>query len=180
MDPHEAAQSIFPSLARALQKYLRITRQQPRHTMESILNHLAICLAHDMSPRAFLEKYLLSSPVLQVSFIELSLCFYYSNSGQTLLLVKAESKFMSTLMFFLSFILLLYYSIFKTLFCKISRISNHNLCIYRMIKNTEESSHGVLCVTSFFLEQSMKAPFSSYAKQMCVFCAVSMLFHTFL
>ncbi|XP_042893028.1 vang-like protein 2 [Penaeus japonicus] len=65
MDPHEAAQSIFPSLARALQKYLRITRQQPRHTMESILNHLAICLAHDMSPRAFLEKYLLSSPVLQ-------------------------------------------------------------------------------------------------------------------
>ncbi|XP_068217976.1 vang-like protein 2 isoform X2 [Palaemon carinicauda] len=65
MDPHEAAQSIFPSLARALQKYLRITRQQPRHTMESILQHLAICLAHDMSPRAFLEKYLLSSPVLQ-------------------------------------------------------------------------------------------------------------------
>lgn len=66
MDPHEAAQSIFPSLARALQKYLRITRQQPRHTMDSILNHLAVCLAHDMSPRAFLEKYLVSSPILQV------------------------------------------------------------------------------------------------------------------
>lgn len=65
MDPHEAAQSIFPSLARALQKYLRITRQQPRHTMDSILQHLAICLHHDMSPRAFLEKYLLASPVLQ-------------------------------------------------------------------------------------------------------------------
>ncbi|KAG7175644.1 Vang-like protein 1-like [Homarus americanus] len=65
MDPHEAAQSIFPSLARALQKYLRITRQQPRHTMDSILNHLAVCLAHDMSPRAFLEKYLVSSPILQ-------------------------------------------------------------------------------------------------------------------
>ncbi|XP_045130015.1 vang-like protein 1 [Portunus trituberculatus] len=65
MNPHEAAQSIFPSLARALQKYLRITRQQPRHTMDSILSHLAICLAHDMSPRAFLEKYLVSSPVMQ-------------------------------------------------------------------------------------------------------------------
>ncbi|CAL4139156.1 unnamed protein product [Meganyctiphanes norvegica] len=65
MDPHEAAQSIFPSLARSLQKYLRITRQQPRHTMDSILQHLAICLHHDMSPRAFLEKYLLASPVLQ-------------------------------------------------------------------------------------------------------------------
>lgn len=68
MNPHEAAQSIFPSLARALQKYLRITRQQPRHTMDSILSHLALCLAHDMSPRAFLEKYLVSSPVMQVGW----------------------------------------------------------------------------------------------------------------
>ncbi|KAG0730237.1 Vang-like protein 2 [Chionoecetes opilio] len=65
MNPHEAAQSIFPSLARALQKYLRITRQQPRHTMDSILSHLALCLAHDMTPRAFLEKYLVSAPVIQ-------------------------------------------------------------------------------------------------------------------
>lgn len=58
MNPVEAAQSIFPSMARALQKYLRITRQQPRYTMESILQHLASCLAHDMSPKAFLEHYL--------------------------------------------------------------------------------------------------------------------------
>ncbi|KAK3861283.1 hypothetical protein Pcinc_032715 [Petrolisthes cinctipes] len=65
MDPQEAAQSIFPSLARALQKYLRVTRQQPRHTMESILSHLALCLSHDMSPRAFLEKYLVAAPLLQ-------------------------------------------------------------------------------------------------------------------
>ena len=78
MNPHEAAQSIFPSLARALQKYLRITRQQPRHTMDSILSHLAICLAHDMSPRAFLEKYLVSSPVMQVSFLKQRFAFQYS------------------------------------------------------------------------------------------------------
>ncbi|XP_076051263.1 strabismus domain-containing protein Vang [Oratosquilla oratoria] len=65
MDPSEAAQAIFPSLARALQKYLRITRQQPRHTMDSILAHLATCLAHDVSPRAFLERYLVAGPVLQ-------------------------------------------------------------------------------------------------------------------
>lgn len=69
MDPQEAAQSIFPSLARALQKYLRVTRQQPRHTMESILSHLALCLAHDMSPRAFLEKYLVAAPLLQVGWL---------------------------------------------------------------------------------------------------------------
>ncbi|XP_076372599.1 vang-like protein 2 [Tachypleus tridentatus] len=65
MDPSEAAQAIFPSMARALQKYLRITRQQPRHTMQAILDHLALCLSHDLSPRAFLEKYLTPVPVLQ-------------------------------------------------------------------------------------------------------------------
>ena len=65
MDPHEAAQAIFPSMARALQKYLRVTRQQPRHSVESILIHLADCLSHDLTPRAFLEPYLVSEPVLQ-------------------------------------------------------------------------------------------------------------------
>lgn len=65
LDPQEAAQAVFPSMARALQKYLRITRQQPRHTVESILRHLAHCLKHDLSPRAFLEQYLIESPILQ-------------------------------------------------------------------------------------------------------------------
>ncbi|XP_053669884.1 vang-like protein 1 isoform X2 [Anopheles nili] len=65
LDPQEAAQAIFPSMARALQKYLRVTRQQPRHTVESILKHLAHCLKHDMTPRAFLEPYLVEAPVLQ-------------------------------------------------------------------------------------------------------------------
>ena len=70
MDSYEAAQSIFPSLARPLQKYLRITRQQPRHTMDSILTHLATCLKYDMAPKAFLERYLITSPVLQVNFMQ--------------------------------------------------------------------------------------------------------------
>ena len=51
MDPHEAAQAIFPSMARALQKFLRITRQQPWHTMDSVLRHLATCIQHDMTPK---------------------------------------------------------------------------------------------------------------------------------
>ncbi|KAK3107775.1 hypothetical protein FSP39_021993 [Pinctada imbricata] len=58
MDPQEAAQAVFPSMARALQKYLRVTRQQPRYTMESVLNHLALCISHDMTPKAFIERYL--------------------------------------------------------------------------------------------------------------------------
>lgn len=58
MDPQEAAQAVFPSMARALQKYLRITRQQPRYTMEAVLGHLATCISHDLSPRAFISRYL--------------------------------------------------------------------------------------------------------------------------
>jgi len=58
MSPEEAAQAIFPTMARALQKYLRVTRQQPRHTMESVLQHLAQCVSHELSAKAFLERYL--------------------------------------------------------------------------------------------------------------------------
>lgn len=65
MDSYEAAQAIFPSMARALQKYLRVTRQQPRHSVESILSHLAHCLSNDLTPKAFLEPYLVCKPVLQ-------------------------------------------------------------------------------------------------------------------
>lgn len=64
LEAHEAAQAVFPSLARALQKYLRVTRQQPRHSVDSILGHLARCLARDLSPRAFLEPFLSSTPAL--------------------------------------------------------------------------------------------------------------------
>lgn len=51
MDPREAAQAIFPSMARALQKYLRTTRQQHYHSMESILQHLAFCITNSMTPK---------------------------------------------------------------------------------------------------------------------------------
>ncbi|XP_032342863.1 vang-like protein 1 isoform X3 [Camelus ferus] len=65
MDPREAAQAIFPSMARALQKYLRTTRQQHYHSMESILQHLAFCITNSMTPKAFLERYLSAGPTLQ-------------------------------------------------------------------------------------------------------------------
>ncbi|MBN3325692.1 VANG2 protein, partial [Atractosteus spatula] len=65
MDPREAAQAIFASMARAMQKYLRTTRQQPYHSMESILQHLQFCITHDMTPKAFLERYLTPGPTVQ-------------------------------------------------------------------------------------------------------------------
>lgn len=58
MDSQEASEAIFPSMARALQKFLRITRQQPAYTIEVILEHLSKCVSNDMSPKAFLEEYL--------------------------------------------------------------------------------------------------------------------------
>lgn len=66
LDAEEAAQAIFPSLARHLQKYLRTTRQQYRYSMDSILKHLAHCLIFDMSPKAFLERYLVDQPCVQL------------------------------------------------------------------------------------------------------------------
>lgn len=51
MDPREAAQAIFAPMARAMQKYLRATRQQSYHSMESIINHLQFCVTHNMTPK---------------------------------------------------------------------------------------------------------------------------------
>lgn len=51
MDPREAAQAMFPSMARALQKYLRTTRQQHCHSMDSIQAHLAFCITNNMTPK---------------------------------------------------------------------------------------------------------------------------------
>uniref|UniRef100_A0A3B4A402 Vang-like protein n=1 Tax=Periophthalmus magnuspinnatus TaxID=409849 RepID=A0A3B4A402_9GOBI len=65
MDVREAALAVFPSLARALQKYLRTTRRQHCHSMESIQKHLSFCLVNNMSPKAFLETYLSPGPTLQ-------------------------------------------------------------------------------------------------------------------
>ncbi|XP_060604373.1 vang-like protein 2 isoform X1 [Ruditapes philippinarum] len=67
MDPQEAAQAVFPSMARPLQKYLRVTRQQPRYTMESVLSHLATCISHDLNPKAFIERYLTQGVVIMNS-----------------------------------------------------------------------------------------------------------------
>ncbi|XP_076015333.1 vang-like protein 1 [Genypterus blacodes] len=65
MEVREAALAVFPSMARALQKYLRTTRRQHCHSMESIQKHLAFCLTNNMSPKAFLEAYLAPGPTLQ-------------------------------------------------------------------------------------------------------------------
>ena len=54
----DAAQAIFPGIARPLQKYLRTTRQQPRYTGEGILNHLSVCIGHGLGAKAFIEPYL--------------------------------------------------------------------------------------------------------------------------
>jgi vang-like len=64
MDPYEAAQAIFTTIARDLRRYLRVTRQQPYFTRDSIVAHLANCVSYDMSPRAFLQRYLNAEPLI--------------------------------------------------------------------------------------------------------------------
>ncbi|CAL8107435.1 unnamed protein product [Calicophoron daubneyi] len=57
LDPYEAAQAVFPTLIRPLQKYMRVTRQQARHPVDMVIDHLALCLAYGLSPQAFLERF---------------------------------------------------------------------------------------------------------------------------
>lgn len=64
MDPFDTAQAVFTSIARDLRRYLRVTRQQPYFTRESIIAHLANCISYDMSPKSFLQRYLKSEPLI--------------------------------------------------------------------------------------------------------------------
>ena len=64
MDAEEAAEAIFPSMARALQKYLKISRQTHCYSLVAIKDHLARCISLEFTPRAFLERYLTPGPVI--------------------------------------------------------------------------------------------------------------------
>ncbi|ESN99675.1 hypothetical protein HELRODRAFT_195129 [Helobdella robusta] len=67
MSAREAAQAIFPTLVRPLQKYLRITRQQPKYNMEDVVGHLTRCISYELSYKAFLERYLSQNEVAFVN-----------------------------------------------------------------------------------------------------------------
>ncbi|PAA63474.1 hypothetical protein BOX15_Mlig014477g2, partial [Macrostomum lignano] len=65
MSAYEAAQTVFPTMLRALQKYLRITKQQPRYTTDMVLHHLTNCIHYGLSAKAFIERYLTQGPVVE-------------------------------------------------------------------------------------------------------------------
>lgn len=67
LGPHQAARSLYPSIARSLQKYLRLTKQTGRHNLQSIYEHLAKCLLYGLSARTFIEKFTNHNPVWQQS-----------------------------------------------------------------------------------------------------------------
>lgn len=62
---NEAARSLYPAIARSLQKYLRLTKQTGRHNLQSIYEHLSKCLLYKLSARTFLEKFTNLDPVWQ-------------------------------------------------------------------------------------------------------------------
>jgi len=65
MDASQAARSMYPTIARSLQKYLRLTKQTGRHNLQSIYEHLSKCLLYKLDARAFLEKFTNMDPVWQ-------------------------------------------------------------------------------------------------------------------
>lgn len=69
MDADEAAKAIFPTFARSLSKFLRVTRQQPRHSAEQVIRHLTECLSFDLGPRAFLERFFSTQETFEVRFL---------------------------------------------------------------------------------------------------------------
>ncbi|KAK6033379.1 strabismus protein [Ostertagia ostertagi] len=57
MDSTTAAQGVFACIMRPLNKYLRQTRQQPRHPAEAVTHHIERCLSMRMNYRTFLQRF---------------------------------------------------------------------------------------------------------------------------
>uniref|UniRef100_A0A1I7WX32 Vang-like protein n=1 Tax=Heterorhabditis bacteriophora TaxID=37862 RepID=A0A1I7WX32_HETBA len=57
MDSLTAAQGVFACIMRPLNKYLRQTRQQPRHPAEAVTQHIERCLSLRLNYRTFLQRF---------------------------------------------------------------------------------------------------------------------------
>lgn len=81
-------------MSRSLQKYLRLTRQQPYFTRESIISHLTTCLSHDLSPRTFLERYVQteSQPLATLLFPALASANHDQGQSWTIICDTETSK----------------------------------------------------------------------------------------
>uniref|UniRef100_A0A0N5AEX2 Vang-like protein n=1 Tax=Syphacia muris TaxID=451379 RepID=A0A0N5AEX2_9BILA len=57
MEALSAAQAVFSVIARPLNKYLKVTRQQPIHTANQVVSHIAQCLTLNFSAATFLQRF---------------------------------------------------------------------------------------------------------------------------
>ncbi|GMT36081.1 hypothetical protein PFISCL1PPCAC_27378 [Pristionchus fissidentatus] len=57
MDLRKTAESVYSWIARPLSKFLKLTRQQDKHSAESVREHIERCLALKLNPRTFTQKY---------------------------------------------------------------------------------------------------------------------------
>ncbi|KAI0985019.1 hypothetical protein GJ496_003147 [Pomphorhynchus laevis] len=62
LSPAEAAQTVFVAISRPLQKFLRKSRTHPFFTRQSVVDDLTACLMYDVSPKAFLQRYISLDP----------------------------------------------------------------------------------------------------------------------
>ena len=63
---NQVAQAIFPAIYKHLLKYLKSSRKNSQHTMDSIMSHLVTYIKYGMSPQAFLSLYFTNSSVIEV------------------------------------------------------------------------------------------------------------------
>lgn len=57
MTSSKMASTVLGGIARPLNRYLKLTRQQPHHLPTSVVQHLDKCLNYRFSARTFLQKF---------------------------------------------------------------------------------------------------------------------------
>ncbi|OAF65289.1 Van Gogh-like protein 2 [Intoshia linei] len=78
----EAAEAVFATLGNPLKKYLRITRQQQKYNLRSIIDYLALCLSNDMGPKTFVNRYVHQGNVIYNTYtISASITTQLENNG---------------------------------------------------------------------------------------------------
>ncbi|CAJ0563587.1 unnamed protein product, partial [Mesorhabditis spiculigera] len=57
MDSASAAHHVFTMIVRPLNKYLRLTRQQPKFPTEKVMGHIEKCISMRLNYRTFLSYF---------------------------------------------------------------------------------------------------------------------------
>uniref|UniRef100_A0A0N4ZGM5 Vang-like protein n=1 Tax=Parastrongyloides trichosuri TaxID=131310 RepID=A0A0N4ZGM5_PARTI len=96
MNPTNSARTIFSIIARPLNKYLRLVRQQPHHPADDIIKYIEKCLILNLGPRTFLQKFFNpiipnKDPISKWSIVS-NQCVSNGIENGVLFVIKSHSK----------------------------------------------------------------------------------------